>query len=530
MCLLHLLTKWREKLEVKLHIAHLDHQLRGAESEADARYVAELAGSLGIPVTIERQDVATYRTKRNCSIEEAARELRYDFLAEVANDIGANRVAIGHTRDDQVETVLMHILRGTGTSGLRGIEPCSLIPSKSRQLSAISYQILIVRPLLDITREETLNYCQEYQLEPRIDSSNLSLSFLRNRIRLELLPLLRKYNPKVDEALLRLAEIAKDDSSFMEQQVVGLWDEVTRQEGGVVYLDKGKFGALPVALQRQLLRLAVARILGDTRDIEINHIEAVRSLLSKSVGKRISLPHGIVCWTEYDEVVIAVSRSPERSEGEAKQAHLAQDKPCGEQSESIREESHRSGQAPRPKNLTRGKLPRGAAQQSYVLLPPLQGELSLKVPGETWLPGWRVIASIVPVIAQISSSIASRSPGCSEAYPPFVIAREAKQSHDAQGKLSEAISAEFDLHQTGMELFVRQRQPGDRFQPLGMNMPKKLQDFMVDAKIPLSWRDNIPIVCSPQQIIWVVGWRIDDRVKVAETTKEILRMEFIKLS
>jgi tRNA(Ile)-lysidine synthase len=90
--------------------------------------------------------------------------------------------------------------------------------------------------------------------------------------------------------------------------------------------------------------------------------------------------------------------------------------------------------------------------------------------------------------------------------------------------------ADFDLHQAGNELFVRQRQPGDRFQPLGMNMPKKLQDFMVDAKVPLSWRDRIPIVCSAQQIVWVVGWRIDDRVKVTDATKEVLRLEFIRLS
>jgi tRNA(Ile)-lysidine synthase len=163
-----------------------------------------------------------------------------------------------------------------------------------------------------------LNYCQQHQLEPRIDSSNLSLSFLRNRCRLELLPLLRKYNPKVDEALLRLAEIAKSDNSFMEEQASGLWDGVARQEGSAIYLNKGKIGALPVALQRQLLRLAVAKILGDTRDIEVNHIEALRSLLSKPVGKRISLPHSLVCWSGYDEVgIMSLLSSPLKGGDEA---------------------------------------------------------------------------------------------------------------------------------------------------------------------------------------------------------------------
>jgi len=498
-CLLHLLARWREELGVKLHVAHLNHQLRGAESEADAKFVAELASSLGVPATIDRQDVAIYRTKRNCSIEEAARELRYDLLAKVAGDVGANRVAIGHTRDDQVETILMHILRGTGTSGLHGLEPCSPIPfchselpschservSRSPEQSdgeeshtaqgklreespkAKNLGLLVIRPLLDITREETLNYCQEYQLGPRIDSSNLSLSFLRNRLRLELLPLLRKYNPKVGDALLRLAKIAKDDSSFMEQQAFELWDKVASQEGNAVCLNKGKFGVLPVALQRRLLRLAVAKILGDTKDIEINHIEAVRSLLSKPVGKRISLPHGIICYGGYNEVIIA-------------------------------------GGFP---VIARHEVPK-QSQFPPCPFPPLHGELPLKVPGETCLPGWRVIANIVPVIASEAKHI-----------PPLSL--RAKRSN---------LTAEFDLHQTGTELFVRQRQPEDKFQPLGMNMPKKLQEFMIDAKIPLSWRDSIPIICSPERIIWVVGWRIDDRVKVTKATEEILRLEFIKSS
>ncbi|GAI05755.1 unnamed protein product, partial [marine sediment metagenome] len=125
------------------------------------------------------------------------------------------------------------------------------------------------------------------------------------------------------------------------------------------------------------------------------------------------------------------------------------------------------------------------------------------VPGETWLPGWRVIAGIV-----------------GEQVPSLSL-RGAKQRSN--------LIAEFDFDKARTELFVRQRQPRDRFHPLGMDKPKKLQHFMVDAKIPLLWRERIPIVCSPQQIIWVVGWRIDDRVKVTEATKEILRLEFIRL-
>jgi len=465
-CLLCVLARWQSKLDIKLHVAHLNHQLRGVESEADAKYVANLADRLDIPITVAKRNVAAYKAERNCSTEEAARELRYDFLAKVADDIGANRVAIGHTRDDQVETILMHILRGTGTSGLRGLEPCSPMPySKGMSLRAQRSNLLVIRPLLNVTREETLNYCQERQIEPRIDSSNLSLSFFRNRLRLELLPLLREYNPSVDQALLRLAEIAGSDISYLEQQAFQLWDEVARQEDDAIYLDKGKIAALPIALQRQLLRLAIARLVGDTQDIEANHIEAIRSLLSKPVGKRTSLPHGLVCQSGYDEVVIVVSQSPEGNES-------TQDL-----------------------GLSTSRL--------FCPFPALQGVFPLKVPGETWLPGWRVIASIV-----------------GEQVPSLSL-RGAKQRSN--------LIAEFDFDKAGTELFVRQRQPRDRFHPLGMDRPKKLQHFMIDAKIPLLWRECIPIVCSPQQIIWVVGWRIDDRVKVTEATKEILRLEFIRL-
>ncbi|MCJ7669177.1 MAG: tRNA lysidine(34) synthetase TilS [Dehalococcoidia bacterium] len=475
-CLLHVLAKWQKGLGIKLHVAHLNHQLRGVESETDAEYVSELAGSLGIPITIDRQDVAAYRTERKCSIEEAARELRYAFLARVAREVGANRIAIGHTRDDQVETILMHILRGTGITGLCGLAPCSPMAYASQGMSlrasplslrAKRSNLLVIRPLLDITREETASYCQEHQLAPRIDSSNLSPSFFRNRLRLQLLPFLRQYNPSVDQALLRLADIAKEDSAFIEQQASGVWDEVARQENNTIYLDKKQIASLPIALQRQLLRAAVTKLAGDTRDIEASHIEAARSLLNKPASKRISLPHGLICHGGYDE--LAITRLP-----------------------SVIASPDLSGQSQLP------PCP----------FPPLPGEFPLKVPGKTVSPGWNVIASIV---------------------------RERAASPPLRGALSTSeetcqsnLVAHFDFHKTGIELFVRQRRPGDRFQPLGMNMPKNLYEFMVDAKIPRSWRGRIPIVCSPQQIIWVVGWRIDDRVKTIEASKKILRLEFIK--
>jgi tRNA(Ile)-lysidine synthase len=503
-CLLHVLAEWQKTLGIKLHVAHLNHQLRGIESQADAEYVSNLAGSLGIPITTDRQDVAAYRTERKCSLEEAARELRYAFFARVSRKVGAHRIAIGHTRDDQVETILMHILRGTGITGLCGLAPCSplvhdsqgmslprsssslrgsspSLPASPLSLRAKRSNLLVIRPLLDITREETESYCQKHQLDPRIDSSNLLPSFFRNRLRLHLLPLLRQYNPNIDQALLRLADIAKEDNRLIEQQASGLWNEVARQENNTVYLDKKQMAGLPIALQRHLLRVAVAKLAGDVRDIEASHIEAARSLLSKPASKRIALPHGLICQGGYEELAIARHRSVTANPLSV----IASDLPA----------KTRQAGAWQP-------------QLPPCPFPPLSEEFHLKVPGKTTFPGWNVLAAIVrEQVAFLSSRDSTRT-----------------SERTCVGNLV----AHLDLQKTGINLRVRKRQPGDRFQPLGMDVPKKLHEFMVDAKIPRSWRGRIPIVCTPQQIIWVVGWRIDDRVKLTEASKEVLRLEFIR--
>lgn len=464
-CLLHVLAMARQVLEIDLHVAHLDHQLRGVEAKADADYVSGVAQSLGIPCTVEQRDVAAYRQEAKCSVEEAARELRYSFLASVAGRVGASRIAVGHTRDDNVETILMHIVRGTGIDGLCGLAPCCPLPGVRQCLpgTVVQGDLRVVRPLLEVSRREAVDYCEEHGLGPRIDSSNLSPEFLRNRLRLDLLPLLRQYNPSIDQALLRLAGLAGEDMSFIQQQVADLWDQVARHEENAVRLDREEAAKLPAALQRRLLRAAVVHLIGDSRDIEASHVEAARSLLDKPVSKRVSLPRGIVCRGEYDHLV--VERMPESADSA---------EPC--------------------------------AYGASCPLPQIEGEAIFTLPGETVLPGWRITASIVGEPLDCAPAQDSMS----------------KISH----RLPERLVAEFDLKKVGRKVFVRQRRAGDRFRPLGMDTSKKLQDFMVDARIPRAWRDRVPIVCSADQIIWVVGWRVDDRVKVTDASTDILRLEF----
>jgi len=307
-CLLHLLVRLKDSLGAKLHVAHLNHMLRGAESEADVEYVSELARQLGVAATLERRDVKNYQVERRLSLEEAARQVRYQFLAEVAGKVGAKRVAVGHTADDQAETILMRLLRGTGTLGLQGMQPLTEWDSLGGDTG-----LEIIRPLLEISRKEVEAYCQQHALAPREDSSNLSPSYLRNRIRNELMPLLRSYNPKIDEALLRTADTLASELAFIEQQVSQLWDKVVSQEGKALVLEAKELKSLHPAVQRHLLRQVLRRLLGSLEDIEWKHIEKMRDALVLPKGKRVVLPRGLTFYVEngrYRVTLHAPGRAP----------------------------------------------------------------------------------------------------------------------------------------------------------------------------------------------------------------------------
>ncbi len=435
-CLLHLLVRLRQELGIKLHVAHLDHRLRGAESEADATYVAWLAGRLGVPAIIERRDVKAYQRQKRISLEEAAREVRYRFLADTAEAIGASCIATGHTLDDQVETILMHIIRGTGTRGLIGLKPLSQWQLNGRKFN-------IARPLLEVSRRQTADYCRHHRLMPRLDTSNLSLSPLRNRIRQQLVPLLESYNTSVAEALCRMAAIATDEVAFLDTEVARLWPGVVTEQVGVIMLDRDGFYTLPLALKRHLLRAAIEGLLGSLKDIETRHIEEIIAVLDKPAGKQISLPGGLIFCVEYDRYLL------------------------------------------------------GMETVNTCPYPVIGDEYSINIPGETELPGWQVEAEITGTSFK-----------------------------KGMGLVNNDFTACLDLEKSGGDLKVRCREPGDRFQPLGLTQPKKLNQFMIDARIPRPWRGRVPIVFSPQHIVWLVGYRTDDRVKVTEETKKVLRLEF----
>ena len=430
-CLLHILHQLKASLGIKLYIAHLNHMLRGASSDEDARYVEKLGRSLKISVTIEAVDIDSYRKEHKLSLEEAARDVRYDFFARTAKSAGAECVALGHTEDDQVETVLMHLVRGSGLGGLRGMSPITDMHPCGRG------KLRVIRPLLEVTKKETEDYCSAYNLRPRMDFTNSSLDYTRNRFRHELVPMLREANSNIGAAIRRMTHSVADDLSFIEGEVEKVWNDAVCVNPIGITINTASVLALHPALQSHLLRRVLSESLGDLVDIEAVHIERMLEALNKSAGKRLSLPRGLKFYVSYDTCLLAKD------------------------------------------------------EVDVCPLPAIGRGRRLKVPGVTLFPGWRVQADIIDSVEH------------------------------AQG-----FTACIDADASGMELTVRRRRPGDRFNPLGMSNMKKLQDFMVDAKIPSTWRDRVPLVCSRDSIVWVAGWRISDSVKITAGRKKALRISF----
>jgi tRNA(Ile)-lysidine synthase len=274
LCLLHILRQLASELSLHLIVAHLHHGLRGADADADARFVAETALAFGLPLVAGQADVPALARERRLSPEEAARQARYAFLADTAARTGAQTVAVGHHADDQAETVLMHLLRGSGVSGLRGMLPRT--PLTDYRLPGVQGLEAgwVVRPLLALWRAEIVAYCAAHGLTPRYDMSNEDATFFRNRLRHELLPLLEEYNSNIREVLVHTGEAMAGDAEVLRAQLDGVWSEtVRRSAAGEVCFDLSRWRDLPIGLQRGTVREAIRRLRRDLRNVGWQHVE-----------------------------------------------------------------------------------------------------------------------------------------------------------------------------------------------------------------------------------------------------------------
>ena len=293
LALLHALHTLKSRLSIDLRAAHLNHGLRPEAGRADAEFVREFADSIGIPVSVGTADADSFRRARRISLEDAARRIRYEFLAKVALESDADAVALAHTADDQAETVLMRILRGTGLDGLGAMSPMSSATWGGRRVN-------LFRPLLEVSKAETLAYCAENGLNPRFDESNKSADMTRNRVRMELLPSMRSYNPAVSLALNRLARAARLDADFIRQSAMSAADGVmSRRADGGVSLDRAAFAELHPAIRRHALRYAFQTAAGDRADLTESHVEDMLAVMSGPDGGGVDLPRGARFETDY---------------------------------------------------------------------------------------------------------------------------------------------------------------------------------------------------------------------------------------
>ncbi len=426
-CLLHILHRLSKEYEIQIYGAHLNHNFRGMEAQRDAQYVNRLCEELNIMCFIKSMDVGKYAKDNGYSLEEAGRILRYQFFDEVSDRVEANKIAVAHNQKDQAETVLMRLLRGTGPQGLSAIRH-----KRGR----------IIRPLLEVAREDIEGYCHENSLSPRIDHTNLQTIYHRNKIRLELLPYLEKeYNPNIIEALVRTADLIKTDNDFLELQARDSYNLLKKVENGCLYLPILGINKLHMSLITRMFRLAAEELV-KREALEYKHICSILELMENSeTGKRLMLPEGIIVSKSYNQLIFSLREAEE--------------------------------------------------DNSYYYM--------LNVDDITYIPN-------------LSGGFSLRL------VPRQELTEIPKEPH---------IKA-FDWERVKNQLIVRNRRPGDRFMPLGLKGHKKLKDFFIDLKVERGERENIPLICDGEEIMWVVGYRISEEYKINKETNTVLIIEFIK--
>ncbi len=264
-CLLHVLVELAPRWNLRLRVLHLDHRLRGEESRGDAQFVEALAARLGLPFETLAEDVAAAVD----NLEQAARHARRRFFREAIEAGRVERVALGHTRNDQAETVLFRFLRGSGTAGLAGMRPVT--------------RDGFVRPLLEVTRSQVEEYLRGRGIQWREDASNRDPRFARNRIRHQLLPALTgEWNPALVETLAAMARVAGDEEDYWRAEIERLAVGVLEERDGAIVVDSRKLAALPRALARRLIRRGIEVVKGDLRSIDVRHVDAILALAGEA--------------------------------------------------------------------------------------------------------------------------------------------------------------------------------------------------------------------------------------------------------
>jgi len=437
-----------------LHVAHLNHQLRGAQSDGDANFVAKHAEKLSLPVSIESLDVRSWSQESSESLETAARQLRYQALERIATAHGCCKVALAHHADDQAETILYRILRGTGIRGLGGMPA----------VRGLGDSLQIVRPLLSCRREQIEAFLDQEKIAYRVDPSNQSTRFTRNKIRLELLPQLQQqYNPNLSDALIRLGHMAQWNQAHLADQLQPIFSRILMsQSKKVLVLDAQEMRSLALIVQTEIVYEALRTLKVPLRPIGYRQILRVVDLVNQNNrGQSIQLPQSISVSCKKNELKFERIHS-------AKQAD-----------------------------------------------PPMDLMVPLGIPAVT-------------TDAKLSHFLISAGNGFEtlKAVETELFSQEGA-SEESIFKDKSCLWEMMDTDKLIGPLHLRSRRDSDRFIALGGPGEKKLGDFFTDCKVSVPQRDSIGLICDSQGIVWVMGMRISERVKITPKTQNPLRITAI---
>jgi tRNA(Ile)-lysidine synthase len=483
-CLLDILKTLSPEMDLKLIVAHFDHGLRGEEDEFETKLSMDIAQSMGLPFETEKASVLL---NNRSSLEERARDARYAFLEKIREKHRAQKIAMGHTLNDQAETVIMRLLRGSGPAGLAGIPPVR----DSR----------IIRPLIEISRDEIMHYIEARSLPFAMDSSNDNKRHLRNRLRHELIPMMLEYQPKLLEHLSRVSNIIRDEDAFLEPMALDwIGSEITKNNQGDAIVSVSSLRHLADPLKNRVIRNILKSVKGDIYPMEYDHILSVCGLLNNERPQcSVDLPNGIVVKKTY-QTIYFISKAPPHPyplpQGEREFVGASQQWERELNKTSRQGKRKFRGASPQRGREFIGALPQGksefigASRQE-------KREFSLSIEG----PGTYHLNAVGQVL--ILEYI------------------NAGSNLSIERNLSIAY---LDADKLNYPLVARNFQPGDRFVPLGMKGHKKVKNFFIDLKIPSEERALTPVLTSGSEIVWLCGFRIDERFKVTPHTKRILRV------
>lgn len=276
MTLLTILLKLKEKYNLSLIVSHINHQIR-ENAIKDEEYVKEFCKKNNIEIYIKRANVIEKSQKEKKGLEETGREVRYNFFEEVLKKTNANKIAIAHNLNDNCETIIMNQLRGTGLSGLKGIEP-----KRGKY----------IRPLIEIDRKEIEEYCEKNKINPRHDESNDDNTYTRNKIRNIVIPYIKKeFNPNIVNSMNRMAQIVKENEEFLDKEVKKAYNDIIIKEENEIIYDLKEFNDKDIVIQKRLILLGIKKIFGDTKGIEKINLEDIIKLCNNNIGNKYLMPN-----------------------------------------------------------------------------------------------------------------------------------------------------------------------------------------------------------------------------------------------